>query len=132
MPEYSLEDVAKHNEKSSCWLVIHEGIYDVTKFMEEVSRVAEEKPPLLRVHIQSVSIPRRLVLIEAIYSENGVEYFRSLFCINLPLIFFFSFPKTSERKGENGSGIITPCTPYISWREARGKSIRFLESPGTI
>ncbi|XP_003742686.1 cytochrome b5 [Galendromus occidentalis] len=35
MSTYSLEDVAKHNEKSSCWLVIHEGIYDVTKFMEE-------------------------------------------------------------------------------------------------
>jgi len=38
MPEtkkYSLAEVAKHNEKSSCWLVIHEGIYDVTKFMEE-------------------------------------------------------------------------------------------------
>lgn len=32
---YSLDEVAKHNEKSSCWLVIHESVYDVTKFMEE-------------------------------------------------------------------------------------------------
>jgi len=35
MQVYSLDDVSKHNEKSSCWLVIHEGVYDVTKFMEE-------------------------------------------------------------------------------------------------
>lgn len=35
--KYSLEEVRKHNGKSSCWLVIHENVYDVTKFMEEVS-----------------------------------------------------------------------------------------------
>lgn len=34
---YSLEEIAEHKEKGSCWLVIHEGVYDVTKFMEEVS-----------------------------------------------------------------------------------------------
>ncbi|XP_022663253.1 cytochrome b5-like [Varroa jacobsoni] len=33
--KYSLEEVRKHNGKSSCWLVIHENVYDVTKFMEE-------------------------------------------------------------------------------------------------
>lgn len=47
MAVYSLEDVSKHNEKGSCWLVIHEGVYDVTKFMEEVSesRNAKETTP---------------------------------------------------------------------------------------
>jgi len=33
--KYSLEEVSKHSGKESCWLVIHEGVYDVTKFMEE-------------------------------------------------------------------------------------------------
>ncbi|XP_003737006.1 cytochrome b5 [Galendromus occidentalis] len=35
MSTYSLEEVAKHNKRSSCWLVIREGIYDVTNFMKE-------------------------------------------------------------------------------------------------
>ncbi|OQR74061.1 cytochrome b5 isoform 1 [Tropilaelaps mercedesae] len=33
--KYSLEEVAEHKAKSSCWLVIHENVYDVTKFMDE-------------------------------------------------------------------------------------------------
>jgi len=32
---YTLEDVAQHNEKKSTWLVIHDLVYDVTKFLEE-------------------------------------------------------------------------------------------------
>lgn len=32
---YSLEEVKKHNDNSSCWLVIHNNIYDVTKFLNE-------------------------------------------------------------------------------------------------
>ncbi len=34
--QYSLEEVAKHNEKKSVWLLIHDNVYDVTKFLEEV------------------------------------------------------------------------------------------------
>ena len=33
---FSLEEVAKHNEKKSVWLLIHDSVYDVTKFLEEV------------------------------------------------------------------------------------------------
>jgi cytochrome b involved in lipid metabolism len=33
--QYSLEEVAKHNEKKSVWLLIHDNVYDVTKFLEE-------------------------------------------------------------------------------------------------
>ncbi|NMC35976.1 cytochrome b5 domain-containing protein [Candidatus Beckwithbacteria bacterium] len=30
---YSLDEVAKHNGESDCWLVIHDKVYDVTKFI---------------------------------------------------------------------------------------------------
>lgn len=33
---FTLEEVAKHNEKKSVWLLIHDSVYDVTKFLEEV------------------------------------------------------------------------------------------------
>jgi len=32
---YTLEEVAQHNEKKSVWVLIHDNIYDVTKFLEE-------------------------------------------------------------------------------------------------
>eukprot|EP00794_Sanderia_malayensis_P018731 gene18731-20620_t len=32
---FSLEEVKNHNDGKSCWLVIHDKIYDVTKFLEE-------------------------------------------------------------------------------------------------
>ncbi|VDL91424.1 unnamed protein product [Schistocephalus solidus] len=31
----SLKEVKKHNQKDDCWLVIHDKVYDVTKFIEE-------------------------------------------------------------------------------------------------
>lgn len=33
---YTLAEIEKHNEKNSAWLLIHNAVYDVTKFMEEV------------------------------------------------------------------------------------------------
>ncbi|XP_066925186.1 cytochrome b5-like isoform X2 [Clytia hemisphaerica] len=32
---YKLEEVAKHNDGRSTWMVIHNKVYDVTKFLEE-------------------------------------------------------------------------------------------------
>ncbi|RXM29262.1 Cytochrome b5 [Acipenser ruthenus] len=32
---YSLEEVQQHNSCKSTWLIIHNKIYDVTKFLEE-------------------------------------------------------------------------------------------------
>lgn len=32
---YTLAEIEKHNEKNSAWLLIHNAVYDVTKFMEE-------------------------------------------------------------------------------------------------
>ena len=36
LPKYTWEEVAKHRTAESVWLVIHNKVYDVTKFMEEV------------------------------------------------------------------------------------------------
>jgi len=33
--KYSKKEVAKHTDKSSTWIIIHNNIYDVTKFLEE-------------------------------------------------------------------------------------------------
>lgn len=33
---YTLAEVAKHNTNKSVWLVIHNNIYDVTEFLNEV------------------------------------------------------------------------------------------------
>lgn len=34
---YTLEEVQKHNHSKSTWLILHHKVYDVTKFLEEVS-----------------------------------------------------------------------------------------------
>lgn len=36
LTQYTLEQVAEHNTRQSPWLVIHDRIYDVQKFLEEV------------------------------------------------------------------------------------------------
>lgn len=36
--QYSLAEVAKHNSNKSVWFVIHNNIYDVTEFLNEVSK----------------------------------------------------------------------------------------------
>jgi len=35
LKKYSLKEVAEHKDKTSTWLIIHDKIYDVTKFLEE-------------------------------------------------------------------------------------------------
>lgn len=40
MPElkrYSLKEVAEHKTATSCWVIIHDKVYDVTPFFNEVS-----------------------------------------------------------------------------------------------
>lgn len=37
LQQYSLAEVAEHNTLQSLWLVVHDKVYDVTSFMEEVS-----------------------------------------------------------------------------------------------
>ena len=34
---YSLAEVNEHNTLESCWTVIHNKVYDVTKFLDEVN-----------------------------------------------------------------------------------------------
>jgi len=35
LKKYALKEVAGHNNKKSTWIVIHDNVYDVTKFLEE-------------------------------------------------------------------------------------------------
>ncbi|XP_013783374.1 cytochrome b5-like [Limulus polyphemus] len=35
MKTLTLEEIAKHNEKNSLWVLIHHNVYDVSKFIEE-------------------------------------------------------------------------------------------------
>lgn len=32
---FSLSEIAEHNKSDSCWMVIHDKVYDVTKFLDE-------------------------------------------------------------------------------------------------
>lgn len=34
---YRLEEVQKHNNSQSTWIIVHNRIYDITKFLDEVS-----------------------------------------------------------------------------------------------
>ena len=34
---YTLEEIQKHNDSKSTWLILHYKVYDLTKFLEEVS-----------------------------------------------------------------------------------------------
>lgn len=35
--QYTTEEVKKHNDNQSTWIVIHNNIFDVTAFLNEVS-----------------------------------------------------------------------------------------------
>lgn len=34
LKEYTMEEIAKHNKKTDCWVVLHGVVYDVTPFLE--------------------------------------------------------------------------------------------------
>ena len=34
--KYTWEEIQKHNTNTSLWVVVHNKVYDVTRFMEEV------------------------------------------------------------------------------------------------
>ena len=41
---FSTADVANHNTKSDLWVVIHNKVYDITKFVQEVKRLQRRNP----------------------------------------------------------------------------------------
>ena len=34
-PAFSLEEVAKHRSRQSCWIALHDSVYDFTSFVDE-------------------------------------------------------------------------------------------------
>lgn len=38
LPEFDWDEIKKHNNKSGLWLVVHDCVYDVTSFLEEVCK----------------------------------------------------------------------------------------------
>ncbi|VDK20337.1 unnamed protein product [Taenia asiatica] len=32
---FSLEEVKKHNSENDCWIIIHDKVYDVSKFLDQ-------------------------------------------------------------------------------------------------
>eukprot|EP01052_Picozoa_sp_SAG31_P012513 SAG31_NODE_733_length_12491_cov_7.073112_18_plen_148_part_00 len=34
-PQYSMEEVKRHSDEKSCWIVIDDAVYDVTDFLDE-------------------------------------------------------------------------------------------------
>lgn len=36
LKQYTIEDVKKHNTEDDVWMIIHDKVYDLTKFLDEV------------------------------------------------------------------------------------------------
>lgn len=51
MCEYTLEEVAKHCTRTSCWIVVHSKVYDVTDFLDEVRKRDNYTGVILTWHI---------------------------------------------------------------------------------
>ena len=43
LKQFTWEEVRQHNNSSSLWIVVHNNVYDVTKFMEEVHSLSMRK-----------------------------------------------------------------------------------------
>lgn len=64
---YRLEEVQKHNNSQSTWIIIHNRIYDVTKFLDEVGARTAGR----RGHRSPAGRPRRRLLLAGPVRPSG-------------------------------------------------------------
>jgi len=63
--QFTKKDVAKHNTSESCWIIIHNKVYDVTDFLNDV-----------RYRLYSYYESRPLIqLFYNLYSIQAVEIY---------------------------------------------------------
>lgn len=72
---YSLAEIAKHNSNQSTWIIIHNNVYDLSVFLNEVSGVFG-----LFVHIVpftriSLANPNGLHNISSLSFSDGISFF---------------------------------------------------------
>ena len=44
LKKYSWEEIKSHQSPESLWVVVHDKVYDVTKFMDEVCELLASRP----------------------------------------------------------------------------------------
>lgn len=59
---YSLQEVAEHNEKKSVWIVVHDNVYDVTPFLDEVSWALFRLSTIVSYLFSSILAVKRFLL----------------------------------------------------------------------
>ena len=42
LKKYSTDEVAKHNDADTCWIIVRGLVYDVTDFLDEVRAVGRD------------------------------------------------------------------------------------------
>ena len=72
LPEYDWDEIRKHNNKSSSWIVIQDCVYDVTSFQEEVSTSWLRKD-----HLVITCFPNSILVVKKFYWNKLVSLVKS-------------------------------------------------------
>lgn len=73
MCEYTLEEVGTHCTKRSCWVVVHNEVYDVTDFMNEVRELTLlPQQYYLWCALYSILVEEKYSLSMLVMSNDGV------------------------------------------------------------
>lgn len=58
LKQFAFEEVKQHSNRASCWLVIHDRVYDVTPFLNEVCT--------FNVPFGAIAVRRSVISINAV------------------------------------------------------------------